>query len=73
MLKRYLEAVKQFEAIILLFHNHKQFVTKSFMNDQMVKQVEKTLHVLAIALVFYPTEVDESIYKMLKESNPRFK
>lgn len=44
-------------------------MTKTFQFDNMSKQLEKTLALFVLALVFYPTEVDDSIHQILKETN----
>jgi len=67
MCKRYRESVKLFELILSSFIKYRQFYSKSFQYEAMNKQAEKSLLLLGIALVFYPTNIDETVAANLKE------
>jgi len=67
MTKRYKESVKIFEAVLSSYIKYKQFFSKSFQADAMNKQADKMLNLLAIALKFYQTPLDENVTSLLKE------
>jgi len=67
MTKRYKESVKIFEAVLSSYIKYKQFFSKSFQADAMNKQCDKMLNLLAIALKFYQTPLDENVTSLLKE------
>jgi len=65
--QRYRESVKLFELILSCFSKYKQFYSKSFQSDAMLKQADRCIFLLAIALAFYPCSIDETVSETLKE------
>jgi len=67
--QRYRESVKIFELILSCFGKYKQFYSKSFQYDSMLKQADKSFLLLGIARAFYPTAIDETVQSNIGDKN----
>eukprot|EP00331_Platyophrya_macrostoma_P007565 CAMPEP_0176425458 /NCGR_PEP_ID=MMETSP0127-20121128/11399_1 /TAXON_ID=938130 /ORGANISM="Platyophrya macrostoma, Strain WH" /LENGTH=526 /DNA_ID=CAMNT_0017806619 /DNA_START=43 /DNA_END=1623 /DNA_ORIENTATION=- len=71
MQKKYKESVKLIEFMLSFYLKYKQFYSKSYQFETMNKLAEKSLYVLSLGLVFYPTAIDENISAALREKYER--
>lgn len=63
----YKECVNVLEGLAVFFNKYKQFCSKSFAYDDMMKSSEKMLYLLAISLVMYPKKIDEIAQNLIQE------
>lgn len=68
MMRRYQDTIRVFSHIIVFIQRAKQhFPPKSYQYDQVVKQNDQMLMILAMVLTLCPQHVDESVSTQLKQ------
>eukprot|EP01137_Pigoraptor_chileana_P021572 Opistho-2@85479 len=67
MLRRYQDAVRLFANILLFIQRTKQFHTKSYQYEQMMKRNEQMYALLAIAVTLCPQRIDDNVHQQLRE------
>lgn len=61
MMSRYREAVISFKLIVYFYNKYRQLYSKSYQYEQMNRNYEKAVSLLAISLIFYPEALDDSL------------
>jgi len=67
MLRRYVDAIKTFANILLYINRTKQYHTKSYQYEQMLKKNEQMYGLLAICISLCPQRVDENVHTVLRD------
>eukprot|EP01117_Protostelium_nocturnum_P000431 TRINITY_DN1049_c0_g1_i1.p1 TRINITY_DN1049_c0_g1~~TRINITY_DN1049_c0_g1_i1.p1 ORF type:complete len:607 (-),score=228.50 TRINITY_DN1049_c0_g1_i1:187-2007(-) len=67
--RRYVEAIKVFSSILLYINRSKQYHTRSYQYDEIVKKNEKMYSLLALCLSICPQRIDENILSTLREKH----
>jgi|EP00161_Ancyromonas_sigmoides_P008128 translation initiation factor 3 subunit L len=67
MLKRYADAVRSFSSAITFVQRTKQYHTRSYQYDAIMKKTEQMYALLSMALVLSPARVDDQIRNALRE------
>ncbi|PRP79576.1 hypothetical protein PROFUN_12837 [Planoprotostelium fungivorum] len=65
--RRFVDAIKVFTAILLFINRTRQYHTRSYQYDEIVKKNEKMFSLLAICLSICPQRVEENIHTMLRD------
>jgi translation initiation factor 3 subunit L len=61
MMGRYREAVISFKLIVYFYNKYRQLYSKSYQYEQMNRNYEKAVSLLAISLIFYPEALDDNL------------
>eukprot|EP01017_Pseudomicrothorax_dubius_P035422 TRINITY_DN4955_c0_g4_i1.p1 TRINITY_DN4955_c0_g4~~TRINITY_DN4955_c0_g4_i1.p1 ORF type:complete len:319 (-),score=120.71 TRINITY_DN4955_c0_g4_i1:158-1114(-) len=64
---RYRECVGIFVVLLSFMLKYKQFYSKSFQFDAINKLADKTISLLALSLLFYPTTLEDSLHTVVRE------
>jgi len=67
MMRRYVDAVKTFSNILLYINRTKQYHTRSYQYDQIVKKNEQMYALLAVAVSLCPQRIDENVHSVLRD------
>jgi len=67
MMRRYVDAIKTFANILLYISRTKQYHTRSYQYEQILKKNEQMYSMLAICISLCPQRVDENIHSVLRE------
>lgn len=67
MMRRYTDAVKTFQSVLLYVSRTKQYVQRSYQFEQIQKNVDQIYGLLAICLSLSPQRVDENIHAVLRD------
>ncbi|KAI9145593.1 RNA polymerase I-associated factor PAF67-domain-containing protein [Paraphysoderma sedebokerense] len=67
MMRRYSDAIKAFTHILVFISRTKQYHTRSYQYDQIMKKSEQMYSLLAICVSLCPTRLDEQIHTALRE------
>eukprot|EP01113_Clastostelium_recurvatum_P005661 TRINITY_DN1252_c0_g1_i2.p1 TRINITY_DN1252_c0_g1~~TRINITY_DN1252_c0_g1_i2.p1 ORF type:complete len:658 (-),score=213.62 TRINITY_DN1252_c0_g1_i2:83-2056(-) len=67
MMRRYVDAIKTFTTILLYISRTKQYHTRSYQYESMIKKAEQMYGLLAIAVALCPQRIDENIHQVLRE------
>jgi len=67
MMRRYVDAIKCFTNILLFISRTKQYHTRSYQYDQILKKNEQMYALLAICLSLCPYRIDENVHTTVRE------
>lgn len=67
MMRRYVDAIKCFTNILLFISRTKQYHTRSYQYDQILKKNEQMYALLAISLSLCPFRIDENVHTTVRE------
>jgi len=67
MMRRYLDAIKTFSSILLYISRTKQYHTRSYQYESIMKKNEQMYALLAMAVSLCPQRIDENVHSVLKE------
>eukprot|EP00002_Diphylleia_rotans_P008782 TRINITY_DN18775_c0_g1_i1.p1 TRINITY_DN18775_c0_g1~~TRINITY_DN18775_c0_g1_i1.p1 ORF type:complete len:547 (+),score=121.38 TRINITY_DN18775_c0_g1_i1:44-1684(+) len=67
MLRRYVEAIKSFNNILLYISRTKAHHPRSYQYDQIIKKNEQMYALLAMALSLWPQKIDDSVMQGIRE------
>merc|ERR1711871_534163 len=67
MMRRYVDAIKCFTNILLFISRTKQYHTRSYQYDQILKKNEQMYALLAICLSLCPYRIDENVHATVRE------
>jgi len=67
MMRRYSDAIKTFSTILLYINRMKQYHTRSYQYDEIVKKHEQLYALLAITVSLCPQRIDENVHTFLRE------
>jgi len=67
MNRRYVDAIRVYSTILLFINRTKQYHTRSYQYDEIVKKNEKMFALLAICLAICPQRVEENIHTLLRD------
>jgi translation initiation factor 3 subunit L len=67
MMRRYVDTIKTFSNILLFINRTKQYHTRSYQYDQLVKKQEQMYALLAIAVTLCPQRIDENVHTAVRE------
>jgi len=67
MMRRYSDAIKTFSTILLYINRTKQYHTRSYQYDEIVKKNEQMYALLAITVSLCPQRIDENVHGVLRE------
>eukprot|EP01111_Echinosteliopsis_oligospora_P018075 TRINITY_DN809_c0_g1_i2.p1 TRINITY_DN809_c0_g1~~TRINITY_DN809_c0_g1_i2.p1 ORF type:complete len:579 (-),score=149.64 TRINITY_DN809_c0_g1_i2:32-1720(-) len=69
MLRRYTDAIRAFSTILLYINRTKQYHTRSYQYDEIVKKNEQMYALLAIAVCLCPQRIEETVHSILRDKN----
>jgi len=70
MMRRYSDAIKTFSTILLYINRTKQYHTRSYQYDEIVKKKNEQIYaLLAITVSLCPQRIDENLHVVLREKN----
>jgi len=67
MMRRYVDAIRTFSNILLFISRTKQYHTRSYQHDQILKKNEQMYGLLAICLSLSPQRVEETVHTLLRD------
>jgi translation initiation factor 3 subunit L len=67
MMRRYNDAVRVFTNVLLFISRTKQYHTRSYQYDQILKRNEHMMALLAMCLSLSPQRIDENVHTALRE------
>jgi len=67
MMRRYVDSIKTLTTILLYISRTKQYHTRSYQYESMMKKSEQMYALLAIAVALCPQRIDENIHAVLRE------
>ena len=67
MSRRYLDAIKTFANVLLYISRTKQYHTRSYQYEQILKKNEQMYGLLSICITLCPQRVDENVHTILRE------
>jgi translation initiation factor 3 subunit L len=67
MMRRYVDAIKSFSNILLYISRTKQYHTRSYQYEQILKKNEQMYALLAIAVSLCPQRIDENVHTVLRD------
>lgn len=67
MMRRYEDAVKTFTAVLQYIQRIKQYQSRTYQYEQLLKKNEQMYCLLAIAVTICPQRIDESVHSLLRE------
>eukprot|EP01135_Chromosphaera_perkinsii_P009691 Nk52_evm17s1837 gene=Nk52_evmTU17s1837 len=67
MMRRYEDAIRTFMSILLYIQRTKQYHTRSYQYDQILKKNEQMYALLAMTVTLCPQRIDESVHAVLRE------
>ena len=67
MMRRYEDAIRTFMSILLYIQRTKQYHTRSYQYDQIIKKNEQMYAMLAMTVTLCPQRIDESVHAVLRE------
>jgi len=67
MMRRYVDAVKIFSSVLVFISRTKQYHSRSYQYENLMKKNEQMYGLLAICLSLCPQRVDESVHALLRE------
>jgi len=67
MMRRYVDAIKTFSNILLYINRTKQYHTRSYQYEQILKKHDQMYTLLAITVSLCPQRIDENVHAVLRE------
>jgi translation initiation factor 3 subunit L len=67
MMRRYVDAIKALSNILLYINRTKQYHTRSYQYEQIVKKHDQMYTLLAIAVSLCPQRIDETVHAVLRD------
>jgi translation initiation factor 3 subunit L len=67
MMRRYVDAIKTFGSVLVFISRTKQYHSRSYQYENLMKKNEQMYGLLAICLSLCPQRVDESVHPILRE------
>lgn len=67
MMRRYQDAVKTFTAVLQYIQRIKQYQSRTYQFEQLLKKNEQMYCLLAIAVTLCPQRIDESVHAVLRD------